>query len=181
MTTRVFAVLRTGLLATVLMAACALVDAPAGESAGGQETVLTDFGNLVRPESPNTWLVGPADFSPKPDQTAPVFAVPAATLARAWIDVLEIQPRTRILAVSPDGLQVEAQQTSAVFGFVDRIAVRVLPLAAERCTFVAYSRAQVGYWDLGVNRRRLGAWIRALASKVRPDAASWPGPNASGS
>ena len=50
------------------------------------------------------------------------------------------EPRTTILTVSPDGLQIEAQQRSAVFGFVDRISTRE-PI---RSTLVAYSRSQVG-------------------------------------
>jgi uncharacterized protein (DUF1499 family) len=123
--------------------------------------------NFERPSSPNAWLVAPVDFEPPPDAVSPVFDYPAAAVARAWIAIVNAQPRTRIVGISPDGLQVEAEQQSAVFGFVDMIRVQVLPLTAERCTLVALSRARVGWWDLGVNRRRLRAWLEALQARLR--------------
>jgi len=128
---------------------------------------VADFDNLNVPTSPNTWLVAPADFAPaKPDATAPIFDVPAKRLAQAWISVVESEPRTKILAVSEDKLQIEAEQRSAVFGFVDRISTRFIALEPIRSTLVAYSRSQVGYWDLGANRRRLQLWLAKLKAKA---------------
>ena len=129
--------------------------------------MITDFSHLQRPSEPNNALIGPADFAPAPDATAPVFDAPAAAVAREWLAVVESAPRTRILALSPDGLQMEAEQRSAVFGFVDRISARVLPITSERSTLVAYSRSQIGWWDLGVNRRRLADWIERLQARLR--------------
>jgi uncharacterized protein (DUF1499 family) len=128
---------------------------------------LTDFTVLRRPDSPNTWLVAPAGLcAASADEAAPSLPVDAAVLARAWVAVVQAQPRTQIRAVSSDGLQVEAEQRSGVFGFVDRISFRAVPLAAQRSTLVAYSRSEVGYWDLGVNRSRLRAWLAALQNAV---------------
>lgn len=130
---------------------------------------VTDFDTLVRPASPNHWLVGPADLSRlSPDQIAPVYALSAAGLTKAWREVVERHPRTRLVALADDPPQVEAEQRSALFGFVDHISFRALPLAADRSTFIAYSRSRVGYWDLGVNRRRLTAWVAALGDLVAP-------------
>lgn len=96
---------------------------------------LTDFDNLAVPTSPNTWLVAPAGFEPaKPDAAAPVFELPAKRLAQAWISVVESEPRTKILAVSEDGLQIEAEQRSAVFGFLDRISTKCVTLEPTRST-----------------------------------------------
>jgi uncharacterized protein (DUF1499 family) len=127
---------------------------------------LTDFDNLAVPTSPNTWLVAPAGFEPaKPDAAAPVFELPAKRLAQAWISVVESEPRTKILAVSEDGLQIEAEQRSAVFGFLDRISTKCVTLQPTRSTLVAYSRSRVGYWDFGVNRSRLQRWLAKLQVK----------------
>jgi uncharacterized protein (DUF1499 family) len=49
---------------------------------------------------------------------------------------------------------------------VDTIAVRVLALPDGRSTFAAYSRSEKGYWDLGVNRRRLGDWAAAVERRL---------------
>ena len=127
---------------------------------------FAEFDNLNVPTSPNTWLVAPADFAPaKPDASAPVFDVPAKRLAQAWISVVESEPRTKILAVSEDGLQIEAEQRSAVFGFLDRISTKCVTLQPIRSTLVAYSRSRVGYWDFGVNRSRLQRWLAKLQVK----------------
>jgi uncharacterized protein (DUF1499 family) len=128
---------------------------------------FADFDDLNVPTSPNTWLVAPLDFGPaKPDATAPVFDVPAQRLAQAWISVVESEPRTKILALSGDGLLIEAEQRSAVFGFVDRISTRLIALEPTRSTLVAYSRSQVGWWDIGANRRRLQLWLAKLKAQA---------------
>ena len=127
-------------------------------------TAYTDFDRLDRPGSPNTWLIAPAASvdSLRADAPAPEFGIPAVRLAERWVEVLRQQPRTVIVGISDDRLRVEAEQRSAVFRFVDRISFRAVPLGPDRSTFFAYSRSQLGYWDLGVNRRRLDDWIGAL-------------------
>jgi uncharacterized protein (DUF1499 family) len=62
--------------------------------------------------------------------------------------------------------RIGAEQRSAVFGFVDRISTRVIALEPIRSTLVAYSRSQVGYWDLGANRRRLQLWLTKLKTRA---------------
>ena len=131
------------------------------------EPGLTDFDTLQPPDSPNNWLVAPANFGPaSPDETAPVFDIPAERLAQAWIRIVEEQPRTDVVGVSDDGLRIEAERRSAVFGFIDRISARFIPLDADHSTLVAYSRSQVGYWDFGVNRSRLRDWLSMLPAKL---------------
>ena len=139
----------------------------------GTGTTFTDFGRLALPASPNRWLVAPAGVTAAaPDETAPMFEFSADRLVEAWTQVIKGQPRTRITAVSTDGLQIEAEQKTALFGFVDRISIRAIPLTPTRSTFAAYSRAETGYWDLGVNRNRLRTWLAELRAKL--DAAPTP-------
>lgn len=138
-----------------------------------------DFASLTPPDSPNNWFVAPADFSgaAQPDETAPVFEAPAPVLAEAWRATIDARPRTEFLAVSDDGLRLEARQKSAVFGFVDRVSVEVLPLAADRSTFAAYSTSLAGYWDMGVNRRRLRDWIAEVRRRAADGAAATGSPH----
>jgi uncharacterized protein (DUF1499 family) len=96
------------------------------------------------------------------DQAAPVIALSANALTRKWADIVKVQPRTVLLGVSGDGLQVEAEQRSKLFRFVDAISFRAIPIEHSASTFIAYSRSHSGYWDMGVNRRRLVAWVDAL-------------------
>lgn len=125
---------------------------------------FTDFASLQRPSSPNTWLIASPGLNETDaaDAEAPVFRITPQELAAAWRAVIEQQPRTRILAVSDNGLQIEAVQRSALFGFIDRISFQSVPTGEHSAGLLAYSRSAVGYWDMGVNRRRLTAWIDAL-------------------
>lgn len=143
------------------MSACAPSATGESNSTVTPAVALTDFSALVPPDKPNNWLVAPSDFSgaAPPDEIAPVLNVPADELADAWRATIESEPRTAILATSEDGLRLEAEHESAVFGFIDRISIQVVPLDADRSTFAAYSTSLVGYWDLGANRGRLRDWI----------------------
>jgi len=128
-----------------------------------------DFDNLQRPGSPNTWLVAPGGYGDlQADVTSPVFSVSANALAAAWQSVIAAKPRVTVTSVTADGLHIEAQQRSAVFGFVDDISFRAIPLVGGRSTFIAYSRSRVGYWDLGANRKRLTDWVTSLQQQLGP-------------
>ena len=151
----------------LILGACATTARGEPNVAMANQTDFTDFATLAPPSIPNRWLIAPADFvAGEPDEPAPVFSVPAGTLAKAWAELVNRQPRAKVRAISADGLQVEAEQRSAVFGFVDRISVRFIPLDHERATLAAYSRAQLGYWDLGVNRHRLHDWLTRLEEQT---------------
>lgn len=152
-------------LAVLALAACGAI--PRQEEAMAEEAPFTDFAALRTADSPNNWLIAPSGFGPaRADETAPVFDAPAERVAAIWTRIVEEQPRARVLAVSPDGLRIEAEQKSAVFGFTDRISAQILPVDAARSTIIAYSRARVGYWDLGVNRRRLETWVSLLRERT---------------
>ena len=145
-----------------LLSLCCIAQAVADSTAG-----LLDLDTLVRPGSPNSYLLGPRLGPPgEPDAPAGEFGVPAARPAAAWRSVVDMQPRSRVTAASDDGLQIAAEQRSALFGFVDDIHFRAIALGADRSTFVAYSQSRTGYWDLGVNQRRLERWVDALQGQV---------------
>lgn len=73
-----------------------------------------------------------------------------ASAWRALTEQLEALPRTVIITRTADYLHAETH--SALFGFVDDIEF-YLPPDAQRIAVRSASRS--GYWDLGVNRRRL--------------------------
>ena len=116
-----------------------------------------------------SFLAAPAGWTRvPPDREAPVFAAPAAAVRDAWLRVLARQPRVTVSDGGADPLQVEAVQRSAVFRFPDRITARFIPLADGRSTLAVFSRAVLGRYDFGVNRRRVLAWLAALREEVGP-------------
>lgn len=126
-----------------------------------------DWENLRPADSPNRWLLAPKDSEVhRFDEVAPIYDVAPGILASAWKSVLAEQPRTKVVGVSDDGLQIEAKQESAIFGFVDLISARISKLSENRSTIAVYSRSTVGYWDFGVNKRRVRDWLEALGHRI---------------
>lgn len=159
----------------LVLAACAMAANREPSQPMDSDPRILDFAVVKTPSRPNAWLVAPPGVvDGVPNEPSPVFTMPAAAAAAAWRAIIESDARTRILAVSPDGLRIEAEQRSAVFGFVDRISAWFIPLDGGRATVAAYSRAQTGYWDLGMNKRRLRAWLGRLAEAPAPQAARVP-------
>lgn len=145
------------LMLSTLLAACRLGTAPLAER------LALDPLTLERTGHPNDFLVCPTGrCTATTDRAAPVLDIAAAGQLRLWEQVVTAAPRTRILGLSETGFTLHAEQRSRIFRFVDTIAVRVLPLEGGRSTFAAYSRSELGYGDMGVNRARLEAWVAQL-------------------
>jgi uncharacterized protein (DUF1499 family) len=124
-----------------------------------------DFGTLDKGAKPNTFLVLPHGFESvaAPDLTSPVFQLEPAALLDAFKAVALAAPRTT-LEQEADG-QIELVQRSAVFRFPDYITAEAVAIegGAALCVF---SRSKVGYSDLGVNAKRVKAWLAALEAQT---------------
>lgn len=87
----------------------------------------------------------------------------AVAPAEAWGAVREVVsklPRTRIVEETGDYLHAECR--SAWFGFVDDLELHLRP--AEKIIAVR-SAARLGYFDFGVNRRRVEGLRDSLTSR----------------
>ena len=125
-----------------------------------------DIAHLVRPSSPNTALAAPASFSPPPDIVTPTYNISADRLFSLVRDVAGAQPRTYQAALYPDELQVHYVARTAAFNFPDLVMVQVRPEGPDRSDLIVYSRSVYGHSDLGVNRKRIDAWLTALQAKI---------------
>lgn len=113
---------------------------------------------LSCPESPNCVSTESSNDRQKID----VFRL-KGNFGKNW---LEIQ---RIVAALPRSYIVEADKTylhaafkSRVFGFIDDLELLLNP---SNGIISIRSAAQTGYWDFGVNRRRVADLRRALQAK----------------
>lgn len=137
-----------------LLSACGLGAAPEAER------LALDPLTLVRTGKPNDFLVCPEGrCQAGADLVAPVLAVAPADQLRLWEEVVTASPRTTVLRVDETSLTLHAEQRSRLMHFVDTIVVRVLLEADGQSSFAAYSRSELGYSDMGVNRARLEDWI----------------------
>jgi uncharacterized protein (DUF1499 family) len=125
----------------------------------GAQTVTLDnfFESLKRPDSPNNWLVAPADFVIKPDVVAPVFEAPVSVLSATFKSIVLRSKGAAVVEESANGLHVVA--TTQLMKFKDDIRVLFIPVAPNKSTIALYSASRVGSWDMGTNRRRLETWI----------------------
>ncbi|MEQ9143778.1 MAG: DUF1499 domain-containing protein [Parvibaculaceae bacterium] len=121
-----------------------------------------DFKTLVLTRKPNQYLVAPEGYcrNATPHRHAPVFKVDAQTLEDAFADVALAEPR--VTRKPADDGQREFVQRSALMRFPDTITVEAIDLGDGTSTLAIYSRSALGYSDMGVNRKRIDAWLEKL-------------------
>ncbi len=117
-----------------------------------------EFSTVERPSTPNTALAAPEGFAPTPDIVTRRYGIPADKLYAAVKRVALSQPRTFLHVAYDDRRQAHFVARSRVFNFPDLIAVRV----QDDGSLILWSRSVYGASDMGVNRRRLAAWLAAL-------------------
>lgn len=129
---------------------------------------VLDFETLRLTGRPNACLVAPPGLcaAAAPHPAAPVYAVPASRLRDALLQVISRQPRVALRGLDEAAMAYEFEQYSPVLRFADRISLRVMPHGPEAATLAIYSRARTGYYDFGVNRKRVAAWLEELAGEL---------------
>ena len=144
-----------GLLSVFAIAACSA------------DTAGVDFATLIRPSSPNTYLVCPRDrCAAAPDEEGPIYAVPAAQLFEQAKTLLAAEPRTEVVQDQHETLRLVLVQRSAFFRFPDTITLQVFSLPDGDSTLAVYSQSNYGYGDFGVNKDRVRAWIGLIDAQV---------------
>jgi len=124
-----------------------------------------DFATLVRPSTPNTYLVCPRDrCAAAPDEESPVYGISAENLFQLVLATLLAQPRTQLAQNQADLWRLVLIQRSFVFRFPDTVTIQVFARPNGRSTLAMYSRSNYGRSDLGVNRRRVRRWLALIAA-----------------
>ncbi len=124
-----------------------------------------DFGNLVLKETPNQHLVCPPDFcAAEAHAESPVFNEPVQSLKQKWFALAGRRPRTELAGSDQQNERYTFRVRTAVIHFPDDLTVQFIALDDERSTLAIYSGSNYGYFDFGVNRRRIESWLRELAA-----------------
>lgn len=129
---------------------------------------MIDFATLVRPSSPNTYLVAPEGLcrAATPDRIAPIYPVAAERLRDAWLQLMRSYSRVRPGPGSGDPVAYTFVESTPLLGFKDDIDIRFIALGDGRSTLAVYSRSRVGYSDLGTNKKRVESWLEAVQAKL---------------
>jgi uncharacterized protein (DUF1499 family) len=131
------------------------------------DTAGVDFATLVRPSSPNTYLVCPKNrCAAMPDEEGSIYAVRAAQLFEQARTLVAAEPRTEVVQEQPEALRLVLVQRSAFFRFPDTITLQVFALPDGDSTLAIYSQSNYGYGDFGVNKDRVRNWIGLIDAQV---------------
>lgn len=128
---------------------------------------MLDFATLKLRWRPNQYLVCPTDrCAARPHDEAPVFDADADRLEAAVLTVIRRQPRVEQLEGDRVERAYEFVQRTKGLGFPDLISVKIWPLPDGRSTLGIYSRSKYGWSDMGVNRRRVEAWLSGVRREL---------------
>jgi uncharacterized protein (DUF1499 family) len=122
-----------------------------------------EFATLVRPGTPNTYLVCPPNLCAVPaDAESPIFQRPADQLYDIIRRTLPAQPRTTVAQDEPARRRLVLVQRSFVFRFPDTITIQAFDLPDSSSTLAIYSASKYGRSDLGVNKARVIKWLALI-------------------
>lgn len=119
-----------------------------------------EFSSLVVDTRPRCCLALPAGFasSASANIESPVFATTPQALLDAFKAAGLAEARTELVREGEG--QIELVQRSALFKFPDYITAAAVSVEGGAALCV-YSRAVIGYSDLGVNTKRVNRWLSA--------------------
>lgn len=132
---------------------------------GRSMTERIDFAALVRPETPNTYLLAPDGLCKRavPDVISPVFNDSLHATYERLLARIAARPRWRLVMEDPGAHALQFVAVSAVFRFRDDVDAMVLDGPGGQGSQLAiYSRSRLGHSDLGANRRRVSDLIESL-------------------
>ena len=124
-----------------------------------------NFQQLILPSTPNFYLACPKDYcNVKSDIYTPVYAVSAESLFNLFNYIIAQEPRTSFVYSIPEQGQYGLTALSQVFPFPDDIAVQFIALSESQSTIAIFSKTRYGYYDFGVNKKRVERWLNKLAA-----------------
>ncbi|WP_027288844.1 DUF1499 domain-containing protein [Rhodovibrio salinarum] len=125
--------------------------------------MLLDFQTIPGKRKPNSALALPGHATrTDADLESPIFPATVQQVRDAVVSIASREPRTHLLHLDREAMQAEFEQTSKVFRFPDKITVAFEAVDATHATLSIYSRAKLGYYDFGVNRKRVQRWLSEL-------------------
>jgi uncharacterized protein (DUF1499 family) len=125
-----------------------------------------DFSTLRLPASPNACLAAPPGGHPQAQITVPPLAVDAATAWPVLRSLADGMPRVVRYGDFPARRQVHWVARSALMNYPDIIVAQLVSQPDGAGLFL-YSRSLFGWSDMGVNRKRVEAWLAALDNALR--------------
>jgi hypothetical protein len=126
-----------------------------------------DPATLVRRSSPNDALACPPEACRAPaDLSVPVFGVEPEALRAASVAALMAEPGAERAYAGTWSDEDRIVVRSRLMRYPDTVNLRVISLGEGRSSLFLYSRSQIGYSDMGVNRARLERVIERIRARL---------------
>lgn len=140
-----------------------------GESRLAPDEII-DFAARDSAGRSNVFAACPPGYcAPPGDIESPAFAMDWERLRGYWSELMSVQRRVGLVAWDPQRHRATYIEHSAVFRFPDIVTVEFIALDGGRSTVAIDSRSRYGKGDMGVNRRRVLAWLSTLETMMRED------------
>jgi len=82
----------------------------------------------------------------------------------AWNRVIARQPRVTVQGTY--GQQIHYIQTTKLLRFKDDVTIEFFEAADRQSTLAIYSASRTGWSDMGVNKKRVTAWLEELSAEL---------------
>jgi len=100
------------------------------------------------------------------DFESPSFAVSVEDLLKITEKVIGDEPRTKLVAQDESLPQLVYVQRSRIFRFPDTVWIQGVTTDTGS-SIIIYSRSNYGESDLGVNKKRVQAWLAKLTERIK--------------
>ena len=107
----------------------------------------------------------PATCKAKPDIESPPFKLQSEKLGEIVREIVPAQARTELVGEDSEIDQMVFVQRSKLFGFADTIWIQTVDLKPH-ASIIIYSQSNFGFWDLGVNHRRVRNWLAVIETAI---------------
>ena len=130
---------------------------------GDSDLGPANFETLVRASTPNQYLVCPDGFCKNTiaDRVSEVYPVTPEVLLSALSEIAAAGKNVRVI-IDPAPDDFRFVERTGFFRFPDTVSVDVVAAGPGASMLAIFSRSQIGYSDLGVNKRRVRALVGAL-------------------
>ena len=131
---------------------------------------IIDFAARASTGRANVFAACPPGFCVPPgDMESPVFAMDWERLREYWSELMAVQPRVGLVAWDTQRHRAIYIDRSAILRFPDIVTVEFVTLGPGKSSLAIDSRSRYGKGDMGVNRRRVVAWLTTLRTMMRDD------------
>lgn len=132
---------------------------------------MIDFTTLAVPKSPHFYLLCPHGYRNESTQdTSPVFKASMESLKVAVFSTLNNVARNRLINENEHANQYTFEFRSLLFRLPNTLHIQFIFLSQTETTLAVFSHSNYGYYDFGVNKRRVKRLIRKVQRMLQKEA-----------